>query len=296
MRSRDAVAVARAVGARAVESHALTTLGACVAEHGDPDAGIALVREAVEIAEELGRPDNLDLAYKILTHVLMEAGRLDEAAQVVVDGIARDERLVGVRLNGAGGNSAESLIRRGRWNEADDLLAARMDSGSAAASSARKAVGAMLATRRGRLEEAVVRSTRPTSCPPRLNTVQVRGWFHLFARACAARTGANLGRPTRRSNVRSTCGGHRRQRLLGPRCAPSALRALADEYDTARARRRRIDVDKLRRLAAALVEQAERHVVGHGQEDVRRPPRSIAQLAWCTAEESRLHHSEPGLG
>ena len=125
-RSRDAIAIARAVGARAEEGHALTTLGAAVADLGDPDGGIELIREALTIAEELGRPDVLDLAYKILTHVLMNANRLEEAADVVFQGIALDEGLVGVRLNGAGQNSAEALIRLGRWTDADDLLD-RMD-------------------------------------------------------------------------------------------------------------------------------------------------------------------------
>ena len=70
---------------------------------------------------------------------------------------------------------------------------------------------------------------------------------------------------------------------------------LADEYDATRARGGRIDTDKFCRLAAALVEQAERHVPLHPAGDVCLPPRSIAFLALCKAEESRLHASDPDL-
>jgi pentatricopeptide repeat protein len=294
VRSRDALAIARAVGARAEESHALTTLGACVAEHGDPETGIALIRDALAIAEDLGRPDGLDLAYRILTHVLMQAGRLDEAAQVVFDGIALDERLVGVRLNGAGGNSAEALIRRGRWDEADDLLGRMDERGIGSCVFGPQAVRAMLATRRGRLDEAVVRLDAADELSAGLNTVQVRGWFHVLRAELALEQGQPAPAYEEIERALMVAAGTDDNAYRPEMCAVG-LRALADEYDTARARGRRIDVDKLRRLAAALVEQAERHVVGHGQEDVRRPPRSIAQLAWCTAEESRLHSSDPDL-
>ncbi len=291
-RSRDAVAVARAVGARAVESHALTTLGACVAEHGDPDAGIALVREAVEIAEELGRPDSLDLGYKILTHVLMQAGRLDEAAQVVFDGIARDERLVGVRLNGAGGNSAESLIRRGRWDEADDLLGLMDERGVTDCVFGPQALRAVLAIRRGRLDEADVRLDDADELSAGLGTVQVRGWFHLLRAELALERGQPAEAFEEIERGLMVAAGTDDIGYRVEMCAVG-IRALADEHDTALARRRTIDTDKFRRLAGALVEEAERRVVVRSDEGVRRPPRSFALVASCKAEESRLQASDP---
>jgi pentatricopeptide repeat protein len=292
-RSRDALAIARAVGARAEESHALTTLGACIAEHGDPDAGITLIREALAIAEDLGRPDGLDLAYKILTHVLMQAGRLDEAAQVVFDGIALDERLVGVRLNGAGGNSAEALIRRGRWDEADDLLGRMDERGIGSCVFGPQALRAMLAMRRGRLDEAVVRLDTADELSAGLGTVQVRGWFHLLRAELALEQDDPAQAYEEIERALMVAAGTD-DNVYRPEMCAIGLRALADEYDAARARGRRIEVEKFHRLAAALVEQAEHHVVGPEQQGVR-PPRSFAQLALCQAEESRLHASEPDL-
>ena len=53
-------------------------------------------------------PANLDIAYNNLVHVLMWAGRLEEAAAVTLDGLAGGERLGGVRLQGAALNSIEA--------------------------------------------------------------------------------------------------------------------------------------------------------------------------------------------
>jgi DNA-binding CsgD family transcriptional regulator/tetratricopeptide (TPR) repeat protein len=294
VRSREAIAVARAVGARAEESHSLTTLGACVAERGDPDAGIALIRDALEIAEELGRPDVLDLAYKILTHVLMNAGRLDEAAQVVFEGIARDEALVGVRLNGAGGNSAEALIRRGRWDEADDLLGRMDDHGVASCVFGPHAVRSILAIRRGRFEEAADRLGQAEALSAGLGTVQTRGWFHMLRAELALEQDRPADAYEEIERALTIAAGTDDNSYRPEMCA-LGLRALADEHDTARARGRRFDADKLRRLAAALVEQAEGHVVGDGDDGVICPPRPTAFLALCRAEMSRLDAPAPDL-
>ncbi|HWS46551.1 MAG TPA: AAA family ATPase, partial [Acidimicrobiia bacterium] len=105
-RCLEAITIARAAGARAEESHALCTLGVCLAERGDYDNGIARMRESLVIAEELGEPYYLNRVYTNLTAVLISAGRLDEAAGIVFQGVAQGERLVGIRLNGAGRNSA----------------------------------------------------------------------------------------------------------------------------------------------------------------------------------------------
>ena len=60
-------------------------------------------------------------------------------------------------------------------------------------------------------------------------------------------------------------------RTFRPEMCAVGVRALADEFDTARARGRRIDADKFHRLAAALVDQAEGHVLLGLDEGVTRP-------------------------
>ena len=284
LRSREALAVARAVGARAEECHALTTLGAAVADGGDVDAAIALIRDAIEIAEDLGRPDVLDLSYKILTHVLMQASRLDEAAQVVFDGMARDEVLLGVRLNGAGGNGAEALIRRGRYADAEDLIRRMDDHGVSVCLFGPFAVRALLALRRGRFDDASVELDGGEDVSRGLRTVQVQGWFHILR----AEVALELDQPAQayeeiEQGLMISAGTD--DRTYRPEMCAVGVRALADELDSARACGRRIDTDKFRRLAVALVEQAETDVVG-----------DLAADAWRPARFDRVRRNVPGRG
>src|ERR1039457_1488417 len=73
----EAIAVARAVGARAVEGHALNTLGVCRADLGHPDEGLEMLRGALTIALEVGSAWDIDRAYVNLGHVLTDWGDLE---------------------------------------------------------------------------------------------------------------------------------------------------------------------------------------------------------------------------
>ena len=86
-RCHEALAVARAVGARAEEGHVLCTLGCCRAALGHYDEGIELVREAVAIAEELADPDALDRAYANLEPPAPRVRPAEEAAALVFDSV-----------------------------------------------------------------------------------------------------------------------------------------------------------------------------------------------------------------
>ena len=90
-RCHDAIAVARAVGARAEEGHALCTLGCCRASRGFYDEGIAAVREALAIGEELADADVVNRSYMGLSALLVESGRLEEGAALVFDSAAIGE-------------------------------------------------------------------------------------------------------------------------------------------------------------------------------------------------------------
>ena len=61
--AEEALAIARAVGAREAEGHALNTLGIDVSQLGERERGIACLREALAIARELRAPDELGSAY-----------------------------------------------------------------------------------------------------------------------------------------------------------------------------------------------------------------------------------------
>ncbi len=71
------------------------------------------------------------------------------------------------------------------------------------------------------------------------------------------------------------------------------MRCLADQVDDARSRGRRVDIDKVRRLAHGFVEEADGIVVAAGARGGQCPPRAKAFAALCAAERSRLHDSDP---
>jgi DNA-binding CsgD family transcriptional regulator len=123
---REAIDVARAVGpaARAAEGHAICTLGISRAWGDDPETGVALLREAKAIAEELGRVGDSFRATANLVTALDVLGRRREALEVSMAGV-EDARAAGQEAtygNFLRGNGSESLILLGRWAEARVLV------------------------------------------------------------------------------------------------------------------------------------------------------------------------------
>jgi DNA-binding CsgD family transcriptional regulator/tetratricopeptide (TPR) repeat protein len=122
--AEEALTIARAVGARAEEGHALNTLGVDVAQLGDRERGIEYLREALEIAKALGDPDELGSAYVNLSDRIDQGGRIEEAAELGIEGIEACEQAGVARVSGAFLSSevALRLIRLGRYEEADRLV------------------------------------------------------------------------------------------------------------------------------------------------------------------------------
>ena len=117
---RRGLAVARAIGARREEGMLLNALGLVVATRGDVDGGVASLREALEIAAEVGNPDDLATAYVNLSHVLGLGGRVDEIIDVVNEGseVLTSKGLVRQRVSFLKANLAESLWLAGRVDDA----------------------------------------------------------------------------------------------------------------------------------------------------------------------------------
>jgi DNA-binding CsgD family transcriptional regulator/tetratricopeptide (TPR) repeat protein len=127
----EAILVAKACGdvARAQEVHATTTLGVSLGWSDDPDAGVAHLRDARRMAEELGDVDELFRVYANLTTVLDLLGRRTEAVDVAYEGIeaARAAGLEAVYGNFLRGNAAESLFLLGRWPESRALSSTALE-------------------------------------------------------------------------------------------------------------------------------------------------------------------------
>ncbi len=123
--SREAITLARAVGARRDEGWALNALGVVTVYQGRVDEGVGYLQDALRIAREMDSPDELMAASINLGHILGVVGRYDESIAVCLAGVV-DARRVGLeRQDGSflQANAAESMIKAGRWSEAGVLLA-----------------------------------------------------------------------------------------------------------------------------------------------------------------------------
>jgi ATP/maltotriose-dependent transcriptional regulator MalT len=122
---REAIAIAQRTGARAVEGHAMNTLGVDLAHLGDPDGAVARLRESRTIAEEVGDLDDLARAHQNLADTLVGVlGRPAEAVEEARVGVERCRSLglgrdYGVSLQAI---EATGLLELGRWDEADEVL------------------------------------------------------------------------------------------------------------------------------------------------------------------------------
>ena len=190
-RAREAIAAAREVGARAIEGHALNTLGCCRNDLGYPAEAIALIRDSVTIAEEIGSPDDLNRAYTNLSHVLADSGRLEDAVSVMFDSAAIGEDLWGVRLNGATSNGVEALVRLGRYEEADHLLGQLGSHALGVCAPSPWTLPAPMMIRRGRFQLAEQQVTIARSMTLQLEDVQQTAGVL----ALTAELDLELGRP-----------------------------------------------------------------------------------------------------
>jgi class 3 adenylate cyclase/DNA-binding CsgD family transcriptional regulator/tetratricopeptide (TPR) repeat protein len=121
-RATEALAVARTVGARAEEGHALDVLGICTADIGH-------LEQALGIAEEVGNAEGTLLAYDHLGITLSYAGRTREAVAILRQGLAAArglglERAIGSQL---AADLAGELVGLGDWDGSDRILTQALD-------------------------------------------------------------------------------------------------------------------------------------------------------------------------
>ena len=124
-RCEEAIAIARAVGARAEEAHALSTLGMCLDDFGELDRAIRLQRQARHIAEEVGDAEGIVRTYVNLNHALAGAGHEQDALEDARQGYRRARQLGLEHSVGSAvaGNLAWSLLSTGRWADCERLTA-----------------------------------------------------------------------------------------------------------------------------------------------------------------------------
>jgi DNA-binding CsgD family transcriptional regulator len=122
---REAIAIAQRTGARAVEGHAMNTLGVDLAHLGDGSGAVEQLRAARDIAEEVGDLDDLARAHLNLADTLVGIlGRPAEAVEEARVGVERCRALGLARDYGVSLQAvvAAGLLELGRWDEAEAEL------------------------------------------------------------------------------------------------------------------------------------------------------------------------------
>jgi ATP/maltotriose-dependent transcriptional regulator MalT len=122
--SREAITIARQVGAEPELGRALVVLGWTQGVFGEFEDAAASLHEACRLAERHADSDVLARAYGCLAEILMQAGRLEDAVEASLSGreLVRQLGLAGYWHETYLVNSAaEALFKLGRWDEADKL-------------------------------------------------------------------------------------------------------------------------------------------------------------------------------
>ena len=92
-RCEEALDVARTVGAEAVEAHVLNTMSANLSAVGETDRAVDAARQALTIARRLRLPDEIQRSYVNGSASLDEAGRVEESIAMAREGIASAREL-----------------------------------------------------------------------------------------------------------------------------------------------------------------------------------------------------------
>jgi DNA-binding NarL/FixJ family response regulator len=258
-----------------------------VAERGDVDGALSFLRQGKAIADELGNADQMNRAYGNLGHVLMQASRLQEAVDLIFEGLPDDEEPNWLRLHAAGQNGAEALIRLGRLQDADDLLCQLVDRGVGSCVFGPNGVRALMAIRGGRFEDAVRFLAAAEELSAGLSTVQVGGSLHMLRAELYLERGEPRAALDEIERALTLAAGTDDATYTAEMYS-FGLRALADDFEESRSRGRRLDFDKVERHAVGLVEELDAIVENRKLRGYPSKPRLRAFTAQCHAEASRL--------
>jgi DNA-binding CsgD family transcriptional regulator/tetratricopeptide (TPR) repeat protein len=284
-----ALTMARSIGARDIEGHALNTRAMDCGIAGEIEPALADMATAQAIAEELGLVDDIGRAYANRQWVLDSANRLDEALAIAEQGVETSGRLGLMRFFGAHllCYAADALYRLGRWEECEAAIDRALAAGPIAINVIlERELRGRLAMARGEFEEAAshLKPLGPLAdraadiqfvCPVKASLIQLALWQGRVEEAVAIAADA-IDQTAFSPEIRVA-----ELHALG-------LRAAADAADLARARRRTADADRHvstgKRWLAAVLDR-------HADVLAARPvfaPLSDAWMLQCVAETARL--------
>ncbi|MBV9413866.1 MAG: AAA family ATPase [Solirubrobacterales bacterium] len=156
-RCQEALAIARLVGAAAVEAHVLNTMAGNLSRVGELDRSVQAAKQALAIGRRLRLADEVHRSYVNGSAALHEAGRVEESIAMAREGIT-SAREFGVERQWGDvilAELADRLLQVGRWPEAEQLMREVIDHSPTGVSSglAYRSLG-YLAAERGDLDAA----------------------------------------------------------------------------------------------------------------------------------------------
>jgi len=287
--AEEGLALARVVGARDIEGHALNTRGLDRGVGGDVDGALEDLAQALAIAEEVGLVDDIGRAYANRTWAFDVAGRLDEAIEVAEVGVVVSARLGLMRFFGAHllCEASDCLYRLGRWDESELAVRRAEQSGTLGINDILIAeLHGRHALARGRFDEAAEHLRPLARLAERAADVQ----FISPVQASLAELALWQGRPddaaaSAAAAIRLV--GFTPEIRIGEHYA-LGLRANADRAEIARARR---TPDEVRAALAAGGDLLEAMRARHAETLADRPAFASISEPWlllCEAEATRL--------
>ena len=288
----EELAVARSAGARQEEGWALMALGNALSGLGEREAGRARLRQAREVAEEVGDAELLADVFTFLPQVLDAAGRLADALAEVLEGMAAVGRLGLERSNGGflAAYAANVCFRLGRWQDADQH-------GRKAVATARMpTMSAMHA--RNWLAQLEIERGEATSATQLLDEVE-RGFADHHTPQLAGFFAARAALAIWQSRLKDACAAVQ-QGLAGLADAEEepyfrslltlGLRAEADRAERSRAHRQPAEADAAREVGTGLLARLRQLV----DEASASEPETAAHAMLGEAEAGRLEgHADP---
>jgi DNA-binding CsgD family transcriptional regulator/tetratricopeptide (TPR) repeat protein len=288
--AEEALSLARALGARDIEGHALNTSGTDRAVTGDVEAALEDIRAAVAIAVEVDLVDDVGRAYANWAYILDIAGCLEEAVDVTEVGIAQAEHLGLMRFFGVHMlcNAGDYLYRLGRWEESERAAHRADEIGPLGINEilTQELLG-RLAMAHGRFGEAAERLRPLAPLAERAADIQFIGPVQASLAELALWQGRPDDAATQVTAVVRMID-FTPEVKLGEGYA-LGLRANADAAELARARR---SPDQERQAVAAGEELLAAIRGRHADVVATRPPFEQQSEAWlllCEAEATRLH-------
>ena len=286
-RAEEALVVARTVGARAEEGHALDILGSCTLDVGH-------LEEARRIAEEVGNAEGIVRAYLNLGATLGVEGRTRDALAVTRRGlaVARElglEQAMGSFLTH---NLAAFLFELGDWADCDRVLAAALERETTAAFVLHRVKG-QLEVGRGDFRSAshhleLARRLNPAPSQAAWPLVSLAELAIWQGRHDDARAALDEARPVLEQLQAGDDGLDLELKLLVLLFCALGLRAAADRAELARAQRSAVGVQEARRraepLVATVTSMTGRHGLAVETEPLISCPTALAQAEWSRLE------------